>query len=212
MIRRLIAFGAILLAAAAAAPAQVTVETDIALGLNLCKFQGKDMDVKFDVKAGFMAGALWSVRPSNFFAVQSGLVYSQKGGVYHTKIDSGDLRSLLAFSYLEIPLVAKLGYMPRDEAPFRVYLLGGASYGLKLSSRIRLDLVQEGLETPIDDAKLDGYKSGASNWIAGGGFDIWVKGGRIFFEGRYSESLATVSSEGLDHRFKVLSFIAGYSF
>ena len=216
MIRRLIAFGTILLAAAASVPAapasSVTVETNIALGLNLSRLQGRDLDTKFDIKAGFTAGGLWSVYLTEFFGLQSGLMYSQKGGVFHTPVESGDLRSMLAFSYLEIPLVAKIGYMPRVESAFRIYLLGGASYGLKLSSKIKLDLVQEGLETPIDEAKLDGYKSGTVNGIVGAGFDFAVRGGFLFFEGRYSKSLQTISSEGVDHRFTVLTFLAGYSF
>ena len=213
MIRRLIALASILLTAAAAAPASpVTLETNFALGLNLCRFQGKDMDTKFDVKAGFTAAALWSVTLTDFFGVQSGLMYSQKGGLFRTKLDGGDLRTNMAFSYLEVPLVVKLGYLPRAEPSFRIYALGGASFGVKISSRIKLDLIQDDFETPIDDLKLTGYKSTALNGIAGAGFDFAVKGGFLFFEGRYSQSLATISAEGVDHRFKVLTFIAGYSF
>jgi len=213
MIRKLIALGTILLAAAAAAPASpATIETNLALGLNLCRFQGKDMDTKFDIKAGFTAGGLWSVYLTDFFGVQSGLMYSQKGGMFRTKLDNGDLRTNMAFSYLEVPLVAKLGYLPRVESSFRIYVLGGASYGVKISSRIKLDLVQDDFETPIDDIKLEGYKTSTFNGIAGAGLDFAVKGGFLFFEGRYSKSLATVSSEGVDHRFTVLTFLAGYSF
>jgi hypothetical protein len=214
MIKRIIAAGLIVLCAAAAAPASpVIVETNIVLGLNLCRFEGKDMDIKFDLKAGFTAGALWSLYLTDFFGVQSGLMYSQKGGIFKTAVESGTLRSKMAFSYLEVPLVAKLGYLPRAEAAFRIYALGGASYGVKLSSRIVLDLIREGMETPIDDAKLDGYKAGTFNGIAGAGFEFAVKGGGLLiFEGRYSKSLATISSEGVDHRFTVLSFLAGYSF
>lgn len=213
MIRRLIALGSILLAAAAAAPASpATLETNFALGLNLCRFEGKDMDIRFDLKAGFTAGALWSVYLTDFFGVQSGLMYSQKGGVFRTKLTNGDLRTMMAFSYLELPLVAKLGYLPRVESSFRAYVLGGASYGVKIGSRIKLDLVQDGFETPVDDAKLEGYKTGTFNAIAGAGFDFAVKGGFLFFEGRFSKSLATISTEGVDHRFTVFSFLAGYSF
>jgi Outer membrane protein beta-barrel domain len=216
MIKKTIAAGMFVLCVAAAAPvlaSSVIVDTNIVLGLNLCRFEGKDMDTKFDLKAGLTAGALWSVYPADFFGLQAGLMYSQKGGIFKTEIDSGTLRTKMAFSYLEVPVVVKLGYLPRAEAALRVYVLGGASYGLKLNSRISLDLVQEGIETPIDDAKLDGYKSGGFNGIAGAGFEFAVKGGGLLsFEGRYSKSLATISSEGVDHRFTVFTFLAGYSF
>jgi len=216
MIRRTIAAGMLVWFAAAAAPAlasSVIVDTNFVLGMNLCRFEGKDMDTKFDLKAGFTGGGLLSVYPADFFGVQAGLMYSQKGGIFKTEIDSGTLRTKMAFSYLEVPVVVKLGFLPREEAALRVYVLGGASYGLKLNSRISLDLVQEGIETPIDDAKLEGYKSGTVNGIAGAGFEFAVKGGGFLsFEGRFSKSLATVSSEGVDHRFTVFTFLAGYSF
>lgn len=216
MIKRFIAAGVIGLCAAAAAPAlasSVIVDTNIVLGLNVCRFEGRDMDTKFDLKAGFTGGALWSFYPADFFGIQAGLMYSQKGGIFKTEIDSGTLRTKMAFSYLEVPLVAKIGFLPRAEAAFRIYALGGASYGLKLNSRVSLDLVREGIETPIDDAKLEGYKSGTVNGIAGAGFEFAVKGGGLLsFEGRYSKSLATISSEGVDHRFTVFTFLAGYSF
>jgi hypothetical protein len=214
MIKRIIAAGLIVFGAAAAASAQgVTVDTNITLGLNVSRFQASDLQVKFSLKAGFTGGAQWSVYFTDFFGLQSGLLYSQKGGIYNVTVSDGTLRNMLAFSYLEFPLVAKLGYLPRENVAFRIYALGGMSYGLKLSSRAILDLVQQGIETPLGDTKLDGYKPGVFTGIAGVGFEFAVKGGgQFFFEGRYSKSLTTVSSEGVDHRFTVLTFMAGYSF
>jgi hypothetical protein len=213
MIRKFIVAGLIVLGAAAAASAsETTVEMNLAVGANFCRFDAKDLTSKIDVKAGFTFGVMASFYPTGFFGIQPGVLYSQKGGIYKTEVDEGTLRSTLSFSYLEVPLVAKLGYLKREDSPFHLYVLGGASYGLKLSTRLDVDLVQEGLETPFATGTIGGYKSGVFNGIAGAGADLEVKNGRLFIEGRYTWSLDTVSSEGVDHRFSVFSLLLGYSF
>jgi hypothetical protein len=216
MMKKIFCLGLILSGAAAAVPAlaapSVGFETGIVAGLNLSRFGGKDTSLGYKMKPGFVGGFLFSITFGDYFALQPGILYSQKGAILSEETDQGTLRTTMAVSYVDIPLVARLGIPFGEENSTRVYALGGLSLSLKLKGHVMVDLVQDDFPSPLEDTPIEGFKSVGFNAVVGGGFDFAVKGGRLFFEGRYSHSLQTLSSEGFDYRFSVLSITAGFSF
>lgn len=192
----------------AAAPS--TSEVGIIVGMNLSKLTG-DVDVPWKTKGGVMAGFTLTLPLTSFFAIQPGLFYSQKGAQLKEEFTEGTVRTAMRLSYLDIPLVARLALPLGPDIGFRPYVLGGASYSLKLSATLRTDLIDY-YETPLEEGKVEGLKGGGTNLVFGGGFDYLTRYGRFLFEARYSKSLQSISNEGIDLRLSVLSLIVGFSF
>jgi hypothetical protein len=107
--------------------------------------------------------------------------------------------------------VARIALPLGPEGQYRPYVLGGASYSLKLSSKLQTDYVDY-YETPIEEGTLEGLKKSGLNLILGGGFDFAIQNGRLLLEARYSRSLATISAEGQEIRLNVVSILVGFLF
>jgi len=213
MTKKLIAYGLIaLVAAASAVPARAAVEMNIAAGLNLSRLTGRGTTIPWTNRFGFAGGFFVTLTAGDNFSIQPGFLYSQKGAVLEETIPEGTLQTMMVFSYFDFPLVARLGLPLGEGGSFRIYVLGGASYCLKLKSSVRVDLIRDDFPTGLEDSPAEGFKAGGFAAVAGGGFDFAVKGGRLLLEFRYSRDLKTISSQGQDIRFTALTILFGYSF
>jgi hypothetical protein len=210
MMKRMLALGVLVLAAAGPA-ASAYVEKGIILGINLSNLTGKDLGVDWRTKAGFFGGFALTLPLADFFSIQPGIFYSQKGARHEEPFDSGKIRTQMRLSYFDLPVVARIALPLGPEGQYRPYVLGGASYSLKLSSKLQTDYVDY-YETPIEEGTLEGLKKSGLNLILGGGFDFAIQNGRLLLEARYSRSLATISAEGQEIRLNVVSILVGFLF
>jgi len=212
MIKKTLALSLIFFGAAASVSgAPVYIEKGINIGLNLSSLSGRGLDLDWKTKVGFTAGGTLTFPLSDFFAIQPGIFYSQKGARYQDVFAEGTVRTSMFLNYFDIPVVARLSLPLGMDSKIRPYLLGGASYSLKLSSKIRTDLVDY-YETPLEEGDVEGIKKSGTNLVLGAGVDLLSPSGRFLFEVRYSRSLQTISTEGPDIRLNVFSIIAGFSF
>ncbi|MBM3293841.1 MAG: PorT family protein [Candidatus Aminicenantes bacterium] len=210
---KIAALGMIVLGFAADGPAAPAVEPGIVLGLNMSRLSGPGLGVDWETKGGFTAGAVLTFSLTDFFALQPGLFYAQKGGLSEEPLANGKVRLALRLSHLDLPLIARLSAPTGPEAKFRPYLLGGASYSLKLSATLRTDLVDEyDMETTIDESPAEGLKSGGFNAVLGGGFEVTISNYRFLAEVRYSRGLSTLMADGSDLRQSVTSILFGFVF
>lgn len=213
MRKRIAALVLVALGSAALASAAQAVETGIILGLNLSRLSGRVLDLNWGTKGGFTAGAVVTFSLTDFFALQPGLFFAQKGGLHEEPYEGGKLRLAMRLSYFDLPILARLSLPLGAEAKFRPYLLGGVSYSLKLSAKFRTDFIDEyELENTLDESPVEGLKNGGLNAVFGAGFDSRISNGRFLFEGRFSRSLSTISTEGLNLRLAVFSILVGFSF
>jgi hypothetical protein len=187
------------------------IEKGILLGMNISRLSGRTMDLDWKAKSGFTGGLVLTFALTDFFALQPGVFYSQKGALYEEPYEGQTLRTAMRLSYLDFPLVARLSLPLGFEGSVRPYILGGASYSLKMGAKLRAVLIGD-YETPIDEVELTGFKKGGGNLVLGAGVDLAVQSGRIVFEGRYSRSLGTISTEGEDVGISLLSILVGFAF
>jgi len=212
MIKKTLALSLIFFGAAASVSgAPVYIEKGINIGLNLSSLSGRGLDLNWNIKAGLTAGVTLTFPLADFFAIQPGIFYSQKGARYQETFEEGTVRTTMVLNYLDIPVVARLSLPQAPEAGIRPYIMGGASYSLKLTSKIRTDLIDY-YETPLEEGDVEGLKKSGINLVLGAGVDFLSPNGRFLFEVRYSRSLQTISTEGPDIRLNVFSIIAGFSF
>lgn len=213
MTRKIVALFLAVAASSTLASAAPAVEPGVVLGLNLSRLSGQVIGLNWGTKGGFTGGGVLTFSLTDFFAIQPGLFYSQKGGRYEEAFEDGKIRMTLRFSYFDLPVVVRLGVPLGEEAAFRLYLLGGASASLKIGAILRTDFVDAyDYEENLDESPVEGMKGLALNLVAGAGFDFRIPNGRLFLECRYSRGLSSAFAEGLSSRLSVLSILAGFSF
>jgi hypothetical protein len=213
MTRKIISLLIIVSGTAALASAAPAVEPGVVLGLNLSRLSGQVIGLNWGTKGGFTGGAVLTFSLTDFFAIQPGLLYSQKGGRYEEPYEGGKIRMTLRFSYIDLPVVAKLALPLGEEAAFRPYVLGGASAGLRIGSKLRTDLVDPyDYEENLDESQVEGVKSFVLSLVLGAGLDFRIQNGRLLLECRYSRGLSSAFSEGPSSRLSTFSILAGFSF
>lgn len=193
------------------AHASVVVEKGVFFGLGLSRFSGEGTSIWND-KTGMLGGFSLSFAFSDVFALQTELYFVQKGAVNQVTGSGGILRNTMDIGVLEIPFLAKLS-LPLGELRFRPYVLGGASYGLKLWANLSTILDDgSGYETQVGDAKVTGMKSGSPSYILGAGGDFLARDSRLNVEIRYARSFGSVLTEGTPVYSSVFCLLVGYFF
>ena len=167
--------------------------TGIKLGLNYSKFIGDDIPGKnVSNMTGFAIGGFLTYKINDTFSVQQELYLTTKGSLVNTV---GDINQSNTFVYLQLPLLAKITFFPKDH--FRPVILCGPTLGIKTIAMNFTGMLED--IKPID-------------WglIVRAGIEYW----KISFEFSYDRSLSNFdqSADGIDIKNQTISFIVGYSF
>lgn len=147
-----------------------TVELIPKAGINIARQSISGIDGEKG-KVGFQGGLGVNFQMANSnFSIQPELNFVSKG----TKIKSGQLKSDLNVSYLELPLLAKYTFGP-------VYVNAGPSLGLRLG------------QNKVSEASYGELKRLDFGVQMGAGISVPLGLGKIILDGRYALGLSDVS-------------------
>jgi len=100
----------------------------------------------------------------------------------------------ITVDYLEIPVAARLNFGPGD---FRIFVLGGGTFGFKLSAKQNGTPIFEDL-----DEDIDGWEHGV---LAGGGIEYK----KLVVSGRYTWGTRDISDRPIEAYNRGFSFLVG---
>jgi hypothetical protein len=118
--------------------AQINLKSGAFGGLGFFKEAAKETSdsVAPDFKTGLTVGALLEISVLDFLSLEPGLAYSMRGGEREIPRTSGSIREYYTFTYLAVPLHAKVRMPALLVYPFFV---AGPNFGLLLSAKSRTD-------------------------------------------------------------------------
>lgn len=171
---------------------EITV-TGLRIGYNSSKFTGNDTPGKvLNNIPGFTIGGFVSYDYNKRISFQPEILLTTKGSMINT---IGDIEQANIFIYLEMPLLAKMRFLPN--AKIHPSVFAGPAFGLKT-----LAINDVGV---LDD--INGFDCG---FIVGTGLDYH----RVSFEIRYEKGLINFdkSADNIDLKNQTISLIFGISF
>jgi opacity protein-like surface antigen len=177
------------------------------VGLNIADFSGADVDLAFQTKVGFAAGGLLAYRLGDIFAIQSEVLFSQKGAKIFTKVQGIMLNEWLNLNYIEIPLLFK--FYPPLESAIRPMFFAGPYLAFKSSFKEKWEYGSQGGNDDIGT-----FREKETGFAAGGGLDFPIANGvRMSAELRYSRGLSTLSKDAEQRSYNsVFSILVGIAF
>jgi hypothetical protein len=191
------------------------------LGLNMANIHGTDV-ANFENETGeswgskiaFCFGGYVTFKIGEMFAIQPEAFYTMKGAKLETTLLGETVKLKLNFSYLEIPVLAKL--LIPTQSSVKPSLFAGPVLALKLSGKAWAEYAGVSDEEDIEDMKGTDF-----GLIIGGGIDFGLGAaskGKITVDLRYVLGLTTIykplveGEEILDIKNGVFSLMIGYSF
>jgi hypothetical protein len=197
---------------AASARASVLVEKGVFFGVGLSGFTGTGISSVWSNKTGMMGGVSLTFAFTDYFALQTELYFVQKGATNQVTGSGGILKNTMDIGVLELPVLAKLS-LPLGELRFRPYVLGGVSYGLKLSANLATVLDDgSGYETQVGDADVIGMKKASLSYVLGAGGEFLAPNSRLNVELRYTNTFGSILTEGTPVHSRVIYLLVGYFF
>ena len=191
------------------------------LGLNMANIHGTDVtnfenvtEESWGSKIGFCVGGYITFKIGEMFAIQPEAFYTMKGAKIETTLLGETVKAKLKFSYLEIPVLAKL--LIPTQSNVKPSLFVGPTLAIKLSGKAWAEYAGVSDEANIEDMK--GIDFGL---IIGAGIDFGLGAaskGKITADLRYVLGLTTIykplveGEEILDVKNGVFSLMIGYSF
>jgi len=190
------------------------------LGLNMANIHGTDVanfenetEESWGSKIGFCVGGYISFKIGEMFAIQPEVFYTMKGAKIETTLLGETAKLKLKFSYLEIPVLAKL--LISTQSNVKPSLFVGPTLAIKLSGKMWAEWAGESDEEDIEDMKGTDF-----GLIIGGGIDFGLDAAskrKIMVDLRYILGLTTIhkSVEGeeiVDVKNGVFSLMVGFSF
>lgn len=166
----------------AIAPVSAKIENGVKLGLNFASLSGSD-DTGFESRTGFLIGYYLAFEIAPNLAVQTELLYSQKGatGDYYNNLDVK-----FTMNYLEIPILLRYTFSAPDGAgPFLVF---GPS--LALNNKGEVSYTNSLDETIWKD--MSNQKTVDIGLVMGGGISVNSGSRKIFLDARYTYGLSNV--------------------
>ena len=167
--------------------------TGMKLGLNYSKFIGDDTPGK-EVSniPGFAIGGFLSYKFNNTFSAHQELYITTKGSCIN---NIGDINQYNVFVYVQIPLLAKVTFLPQSR--FRPVIFCGPSLSIKTIAMNDTGMLE-------DINKFD--------W--GILFRVGIEYWKISFEFSYDRSISNFdqSKDDIDLKNQTISFIIGYSY
>lgn len=165
-------------------------------------FDADEVDDNFDQRIGFVGG-LFVIWPANGrMALQTEVLYAQKGA----KIEEGGGSGTIELDFIEIPILFRASSAPSSGgASFHVF--GGPSLGFRVRAHAESTFDGQTEEEDIDD-QVERFDFGL---VAGAGMEF----GRFVVDGRYTWGLSNLNKEDEDDvkiRNRVFSVMAGVRF
>jgi hypothetical protein len=206
----LVTLGALgLLAGASVGGAQGT-RTDVGLqaGVNLATITSDDASVSPGNQTRMNVGAVLTIARNSRFAIQPGLVFSQKGSSFTVAGTGGSGSGNITFGYIEVPVLAKfrLGNSSKKVVPT---LSVGPELAFKAGS-CKLSVSQGSISQSADCKDLDvDIKIGSTDFgmVFGAGIDA----GQWSINAQYDLGLKDIDTTATDHvKNRTLSFGLGY--
>src|SRR5688572_19978012 len=203
---------AVMVVVAGGASSALAQERQIGIkaGVNVASlvFDGAEVDSYNDRRVAFLAGGFGVWPLGGPTALQVEALFSQKGAKFSEDLD--DFEASLELDYLDLPVLLRIQVPVFGSS--RLHIFGAPSVSFRLAARNKaagtgLQFDQGEIENIEDD--IEPFDFGI---VAGAGVDI---GRRIVIDARYSWGLSTInkdSSEGIEIKNRVLSFMAGVRF
>jgi hypothetical protein len=150
--------------------------------------KGEDFPHAVGYRTGFHLGILGNVDIAKNFALQTNLLYSQKG------FTEGDGDVALKVDYLEIPVLAVIKFPAKISPHIYLGVVLGLETGCKVSSGDIKDIgCDEATEQNLETPRTKGADSGL---MFGGGVTFDFGSGGILLDAIYNYGLTDVSEPG----------------
>ena len=194
----------LLLSTAATAQVRFGVEA----GTNISKFKlGGDSGsgTTQSSKIGIRAGAIADIGIGEHFAIQPGILFSQRGG--KEKVDAGPFGSFeseTTVNYIEIPVYVLYKF---DAGPGRVFAGLGPDLGYALSGKVKVDgLGEQDVEFGSDSTQAKRINF-CANFVAGYELNMGV-----FIRAGYSLGLSNIANSDPSVKNNAIILSVGYIF
>jgi len=186
-------------------------------GLNLANMGGSDTEGT-DSKTGFVAGGVLNYDFSAVFALQTEVLYTQKG----LQESASGITAKLNLNYIEVPVLGKILIGAKPDSKAIPHLLFGPAFAFEVGCSESAD--DGGVSASIDcddssippDARIK-TKSFDVGAVFGAGVDILAGAkGNVTLDARYTFGLSSVIEsvgfiEDVDIKNQAISIMAGYT-
>lgn len=198
-----------LLAVSAVTAAQAPVVVGAKVGLNQSNFRVTENGVApvppYESRTGLVAGATAALRVTHWLSLQLEGRYAQQGV---QRFDQGS-RGVIALSYVEVPLVARLSVL-RADAPIRPRLHAGGFVRFETGCNVHISGITSA-DLDCDTAIPDERKTTDYGVNFGGGADVRFGPGDVMLDVEYAYGLRNLSEDPtVKVRSRVLGFAVGY--
>jgi hypothetical protein len=187
-----------------AASGQITSK-GLKFGLAISDMKGSGVEPGLVPQAGITAGAFLTLSLTDFFSAQPEILFTQKGAEFEGGMNPYEYH----YSYLEIPVLFKLGLAGPDSA-FRPNIFAGPFVGFNVGAILEtyLDPGQE----ESKEEKIPSVRGIDAGYVVGVGADMILGPGRILLDVRYGRSLLSAVTTGAEAKHSLIAVFLGYSF
>jgi hypothetical protein len=198
-----------LLAVSAGSAVQAQVVVGAKVGLNQSNFRVTENGVApvppYESRTGLVVGATTALRVTHRLSLQLEGRYAQQGV---QRFDQGS-RGVIALSYVEVPLVARLSVLPAD-APMRPCLHAGGFVRFETACNVHISGLTSA-DLDCDTAIPNERKTTDYGVNVGGGADVRFGPGDVMLNVEYAYGLRNLSEDPtVKIRSRVLGFTVGY--
>jgi hypothetical protein len=161
-------------------------------GLNLANMGGDDISGT-DSKTGFGGGGVLDYDFSNTFALQTEVLYMQKG----FKEEEFGITAKFNLNYIEVPVLAKIIIGAKPGAKALPHILAGPAVAIEVGCNVSGELGGTSASIDCDDPGVGiKTKSVDVGAVFGAGIDILAGAkGKVTFDARYTLGLTNVIDE-----------------
>ncbi len=185
-------------------------------GINFSKHNEEHFHSEFNIKKGIIAGFVVTYYLSDYFSLNSSILFEQKGNVrtfpeYNTgqeKIPSS--RVVNRMNYLEFPILLALNITTSSEVKPKVFIGASYSYLLNATAEAIYGIKNHGKE--IDQTRF--WNSDEICAVFGAGADILINKIILSFDASYKQGLIDINNGigGGKITSEAFAITAGYKF
>jgi hypothetical protein len=186
------------------------------VGVNRSNFHSRELGTNRPAaEVGVTGGLFMSYSLVNWFAIQSEVLYSEKGARFHgSEIGLPDAEAKLHLDYVEFPVLARFS-IPLQGALSPAFFIG-PDFAFNVSRKVNLSAGNTDQTISYDDIPgVAPYETFEFNMVFGAGLDISLDPVLVTLEARYTLGLTDiVSPPNLNTSPKdyVIAFVAGIGF
>jgi hypothetical protein len=179
------------LGASPVAQGQVEVNPGIKAGVNFASFGGEDTEQFFQgadeqFRTGVILGGFVEVDPPGPFALQTELLYVQKGSKAEGTVSGETVTGIDKINYIEVPLLAK--WQIPVTGPLTPNLFAGPAVGVPVSATSEIEGSGGSSSTDIDEL----IKPTDVGMHIGAGLDVATGTVEVMLDVRYQFGLSTI--------------------